>query len=198
MIVAWDTETTGFPDYKAPSEAAHQPHIVQLGAVLMDDAGAELETLDVIVKPDGWTIGAEAMAVHGITNERAHDVGIPERDVVDLYINFLAKAPLEVAHNRAFDVRIVRIAMLRAGFNREAIDALHDRPYVCTQVAARTVLKADASPAMLARNNTAWKTPKLVECYEAFFNEPLIGAHGALTDARATARVYFFLRDRAK
>ena len=36
LALFYDTETTGLPDFKAPSEAQHQPHIVQLAALLVD------------------------------------------------------------------------------------------------------------------------------------------------------------------
>jgi DNA polymerase III epsilon subunit-like protein len=40
------------------------------------------------------------------------------------------------------------------------------------------------------------KTPKLVEAYRFFFGEDYDGAHSALADARACARVFFELRRR--
>lgn len=36
MLVFFDVETTGIPDFKAPSDAPHQPHMVQLGALLVE------------------------------------------------------------------------------------------------------------------------------------------------------------------
>jgi DNA polymerase-3 subunit epsilon len=38
------------------------------------------------------------------------------------------------------------------------------------------------------------KPPKLEECIQHFFSEELPGAHDALIDARACARVYFHLK----
>jgi DNA polymerase-3 subunit epsilon len=34
--LAFDTETTGIPDWKMPSESEYQPHLVQLAAILVD------------------------------------------------------------------------------------------------------------------------------------------------------------------
>lgn len=43
MIFAFDTETTGLPDFRARSADPSQPHIVQLALLLYDDEGNELE-----------------------------------------------------------------------------------------------------------------------------------------------------------
>lgn len=80
----FDTETSGLPRWKEPSESPDQPHIVQLAAELVDLETREvLESMDVIVKPDGWTISAEMTAIHSITQEHALEVGIPEKDAID-------------------------------------------------------------------------------------------------------------------
>ena len=113
LALFYDTETTGLPDFKAPSEADHQPHIVQLAALLVDlDTRQTIQSMDVIVRPDGWTIPDEVAAVHGITTEYAADVGIPERLAVEMFMD-LWNNRNRVAHNEQFDARILRIALMR-------------------------------------------------------------------------------------
>lgn len=111
--IFYDTETTGLPDFKAPSEAEHQPHIVQLAALLVDlDTRETLHTIDVIIRPDGWSIPEESSAVHGITQEHALEVGISEASAITEFMDLWA-GRLRIAHNEQFDARIVRIALMR-------------------------------------------------------------------------------------
>jgi DNA polymerase-3 subunit epsilon len=57
IAIFYDTETTGLPLFKEPSEHPDQPHIVQLAGCLVDlDTRKTIASMDVIVKPDGWTI----------------------------------------------------------------------------------------------------------------------------------------------
>lgn len=75
----YDTETTGLPDFKAPSEAPQQPHIIQLAAILVNpETRKTISSMDVIIRPNGWTIPDDIAKIHGITTEHAMDVGIPE------------------------------------------------------------------------------------------------------------------------
>ncbi|MEJ6520298.1 3'-5' exonuclease [Shewanella bicestrii] len=82
LILPFDTETTGLPDWKSPSEADYQPHLVQLAALLVNDKFEIVKELDVIIKPNGWVIPDEVAAIHGITTERAMDEGIPEQEAL--------------------------------------------------------------------------------------------------------------------
>ena len=51
LALAYDTETTGLPLFKEPSEDPRQPHIVQLGALLVDlDTRKTIASMDVIVR----------------------------------------------------------------------------------------------------------------------------------------------------
>src|SRR5271168_3679443 len=99
-LLAYDTETTGIPDYHSPSDGETQPHLVQLGSVLIDsDTKEELHATNFLIRPDGWEITPEMTAIHGITHERAMDEGIPEADATRVYQQLLNQADLRIGHN---------------------------------------------------------------------------------------------------
>ena len=66
-----DTETSGLVETKLPASHPAQPHLVQLGLVLMDEA-RELATVELVVLPEGYVIPDRAAQVHGITTETAY------------------------------------------------------------------------------------------------------------------------------
>ena len=79
----YDTETTGLPDWHQPSDGPQQPHIVQLAACLVDlDTRETIDSMDMIIRPDGWVIPDDVAEVHGITTERATAEGCNEHDVL--------------------------------------------------------------------------------------------------------------------
>jgi DNA polymerase-3 subunit epsilon len=87
MILAYDTETTGLPDFKNPSDAPQQPHIVQFGAMLINPITEQpMASVNLIVRPEGWTIPDEVAAIHGITQDVAMAVGVSETLVTQIYI----------------------------------------------------------------------------------------------------------------
>jgi DNA polymerase III subunit epsilon len=111
-----DTET----DDKDPEQA----HVVEISTVLIR-AGERAQPQTTLVN-SGHEIPAEAINVHGITNERMVAEGKPAREVIDVYIGELALAvhhglPL-VAQNAAYDLTVL---------DREArrldLPTLHDR-----------------------------------------------------------------------
>lgn len=193
-ILAFDTETTGLPDFKARSNDPIQPHIVQLALIICDDEGTEQSAHSVIVRPDGWIIPPEMTAIHGISHERAMDEGVSEGLAVEMFIVAQSRVRMRVAHNESFDRRIIRIAMTRAGIERDFIEAIEGRPFFCTCNAAKPVLNLPPTDRMMAAGFNGAKPPKLEECVKHFFDEDLPGAHDALIDARACARIFFRLQ----
>ena len=193
MRLFWDTETTGMPDWRAPSNAEHQPHLVQLAMIQADAPGPGREC-QMIIRPDGWVISPEVAKIHGITHERAMDEGIAEADAVDFYVNAVAAVAMRVAHNAAFDDRIMRIAMLRHGHTRDAIEVMEARPCYCTCKVATKVLNLPPTEKMVKAGFNRAKQANLTECIHHFFGEKLDGAHDAMIDARACARVYWHLQ----
>lgn len=174
--IFFDTETTGLPDWKAPSESEAQPHIVQLAAhVLNLDSKKIIHSMDVIIKPDGWVIPEEVSTIHGITTEYALQVGIPEKQAVEMFLA-LWGGRLRVAFNTTFDNRIIRVATKRF-CSEEVINAWHEGEYECAMIASRKVIGG--------------KNPALEDAYKNFTGKELIDAHTAIADVNACIEVYF-------
>lgn len=184
-LLAFDTETTGIPDWKSPSEAEHQPHLLQLGAILADpETREEVSALNVIVRPDGWDIPCEIVELTGITLEQAMDEGIPEAEALEQFLDFYRQADLRVAHNTTFDNRILRIALKRYRPELISDEEWKDRDrYYCTLMNARKIMGGKDGHT-------------LVECYPHFCGKPLENAHNAIDDARAALHIYWAQLDR--
>jgi DNA polymerase III subunit epsilon len=194
LALAYDTETTGLPLWKDPSEDPRQPHIVQLAAALVDlDTRATIASMDVIVKPDGWTIPDDVAAIHGITTERALQVGIDESLAVDMLLG-LWEGRTRIAHNESFDARIVRIALKRFGYDA-ASDLWKDGKAECTQSLSTPILKLPPTEKMKQARRFHHKSANLGEAYEFFTGKKLENAHTAMADVQACIAVYFAIQD---
>lgn len=181
----YDFETSGLPLWGQPSEHPEQPHIVQLAALLVDlDTCRTLASVDLVVKPDGWRISEDTTAIHGITNEYAEAVGVPEEMAINALVSLWQGRP-RVAHNENFDARIARIALKRF-CQDELADQWKDSVAICTGAMSREVCK-------LPKN----KMPKLTEAYMHFLGVELQCAHSAMADAYACRDIFFAMRSRA-
>jgi len=180
-IMFFDTETTGIPDWRLPSDDPVQPHLVRLAAVVADAESRTItQQLDCVVRPDGWQIPQETIDIHGITMEKAQADGMPESLALQ---NFLAlwNDKHRVAHNTTFDNRIIRIATKRYS-DQDTINAWHKGAYTCTGIMARKAMGLN-------------KMPKLTEAYAHFMRRELDNAHDAMADAVACMNIYFAMQD---
>lgn len=183
LIICFDTETTGLPDWKSPSEADHQPHLVQLAAHLVDsESWKVIQSMDLIIRPDGWEIPEDVSAIHGITTEYAKDVGVPEQLALEMFLE-LWNGRIQVAHNTTFDRRIIRIATKRY-CGEDVIDRWHQCEYECTGLLSKPIMQ------MLPKGRYGFKMPKLEEAYKFFTGKELQDAHTAIADVNACLEVY--------
>lgn len=182
----FDTETTGIPrNYKAPVTDLHNwPRLVQLAWLITDADGNELGATEHIVKPDGFVIPADAARIHGISTEQALHSGIELRTALDDIVTGIAQATVLVAHNMAFDEKILGAELLRTG----QANVLESRERRCTMQAATDYCRLPG--------RYGYKWPTLQELHRKLFDEDFAGAHQALVDVRACARCYFELRRR--
>ena len=188
-VLFLDTETTGLPLWKEPSHHPGQPHIVQLAALMVNvDTRKTVATIDLTIRPEGWTIPDETAAIHGVTTEHALDVGVPESMALRLFIEMWTRCAFRVAHNAPFDARILRIALTR--HLPDLADSYKAGAEQCTQALSTPVLNLPPSEKMRAVGRTHAKSANLREAYEFFMGKPLEGAHTALADAQACRDVW--------
>jgi len=185
LVTFLDAETTGLPEWKKPSGSDAQPHIVQLAAVVCDlNSKKILQSMDVIIKPDGYTIPTETSDIHGITNELANDVGVPEVQALYMFLALCGDS-LRVSHNRTFDKRIIRIATKRF-CNDEIINKWHEKDnFDCTMLMSKPIME------MEPKGRFGFKNPKLIEAYKFFTGKDLVDAHSAMADTMACMDVYW-------
>lgn len=196
MILFFDTETTGLPDLRQPMNHPCQPHLVQLACLLTEDDGTERASVNLIVNP-GIPIPPGAAAVHGITDDIADRAGIPPQIATSIWHRLAERADLIVAHNIKFDIALIEAAWARhVASGLPEMDRRHgSRGRFCTMDAATPLVNLPPTERMVAAGFNKPKPPKLEECIRYFFKEELVGAHDALVDVRACARLFFRLRE---
>lgn len=189
----FDSETTGIPDFKARSEDPSQPHIVELAALRYTDKGELVDRVAMIVRPDGWTI--ENSDVHGITQEQAMTSPWQEPVVLAAFMDLYEGCALRIAHNRSFDDRIIRIALMRYADEAQA-DVFKALAGECTALLSKPVCQLPPTEKMLKTSfKNTFKTPTLAEAFTFLTGgKELTEQHRALPDAQACARVYFLLK----
>lgn len=174
----FDTETTGKANFRAPANDESQPHIVQLGAMMVDDSGRTLGELNLIIQPDGFTIPKEASDIHGITQEIAESCGVPLVSALSAFNWLCRRADVIVAHNIEFDTLVTSAAFSR--INRPA--PFGEAAWHCTMNAMTDVCQIPGP--------YGFKWPRLEEAYRHLFGEWNAKAHDAMEDVRACARIY--------
>lgn len=200
-ILILDTETSGLPlDFKSPpSHDNNWPHLVQLAWQCYTPAGDLLEEYCQIVKPNGWTIAAEAEKTHGISLEVATEKGLPIESVIKSLMLRLNDCKVIVCHNTGFDKPVVLSEFLRL---KNKFPSMHDSewwiervPFYCTMLATTSLL-AIPHPNEYFRKKGQFKWPSLDELHAFLFGCAIEGRdnfHDALVDVKGTARCYFEL-----
>ena len=179
MDLIYDTETTGFPNFKASSSDPDQPHLIQLACVLADRDYIEYTWSTIIKCPVEVPEGAAA--VHGITKEISQEQGMELSHAVDIFYGLLDKADRVICHNTNFDTKIMKIA-----FHRGGIDpiALMRKPRFCTMF---TLTNHMQLPSPYGRG---YKWPKLEEAYKHYVDPAgFPNAHQADADALACFKI---------
>jgi len=172
-LLIFDTETTGLPKSREPAikGAGNWPHLVSIAWKVLDSDFKELSSHYYIVKPK-WTIPADSVAIHGITQEKAEAEGIPLSTVISKFLE--TEHDKMVAHNMNFDYNVLVNAIL---WDLTMVVLPDFKPQFCTMDAMRGIMRLPMA------NGRGYKTPKLSELYEYTMKKKPEGTlHNSMTD----------------
>lgn len=189
-VVILDTESTGFSK-SGHHDQPNQARMCQLAMILADGDGNVRGQFSSLVKPDGWVISDGAFNCHGISMDDCEKHGLPISIVMNMYLWFMHRADIVVAHNTPFDKRIMEIEELFQNTGG-AIEA-NRKPWYCTQDKSKGICKIPPTPKMIKSGRTGYKTPSLAEAYMHFTGKEIENAHDAMQDAMACMAIYFAL-----
>ncbi len=183
MFLIFDTETTGLPkNWKAPlTDTDNWPRMVQLAWQMHDAKGNFIEAKNHVVYPDGYTIPDDVVRVHGITTEKAQELGVPLKDVLADFMSDVAKSRFIVGHNVNFDINIVGCELIRMSMP----ELLSGHPLVDTMEGSKRFCDL--------RKNGLLKNPTLTELHIKLFGVRFEEAHNAAADVEATSRCFLEL-----
>jgi DNA polymerase-3 subunit epsilon len=172
LLIGFDLETTG-----TDPRAAR----IVTGAVIEVRAGEPMGRREWLADP-GVEIPADAVAVHGISNERAAAEGRPADEVAgaiaDVLVSYWKTGVPVVAYNAAFD-----LTLLSAELRRHGLPSLSDR-----QGGALPAPVVD--PYTIDRRVDRYRRGKRnLEAVCAEYGIVLDAAHNAAADALAAARL---------
>lgn len=194
MILLFDSETCGIPQWHLPADHPSQPRVVDLAGLLCDDAGLEVARFESIVKPDGWTVPKGAADIHGITTEIATAEGKPIAEVMEGFDALVARCTLLAAFNIRFDDKLLRGERRRLG----RPDGFGTVPVFCVMKGVTPLCKMPTTPKMVRAGFDKFKPPKLSEAVKILLKREHVGAHRAMADVLATRDLFFALRDNAE
>lgn len=163
--IIFDTETTGLD--------SREDRVIEIGGVELVNRFPTGKTFHVFINPQGRAVHAEALAVHGISNEQLADKKtFPE--IAEEFMEFIDGAKL-VAHNANFDMGFINAEFARLG-----------QPAIGSE-------RVIDSLALARRKHPMGPNSLDALCRRYGINNSHRTFHGALLDSQLLAEVYIEL-----
>ena len=198
-VIVFYTETTGLPtDYKSSFTDSYKwPHIIQLAYIVFDTETKEiLDYSDKIIRLDeSVEISPESIAVHKITRERSQNEGIPMKEALKCFIEWLNEVDTIIAHNISFDKNMVIVESHRNQIKNGLCFYRNGKPIkeFCTMKNTINICKI---PAVNKKTGETYnKFPTLTELHRHLFGIAPKGTHNAIADVMICLRSYIKLTD---
>ena len=196
MTLVFDTETSTFPSPKLAASHPNQARIVQIAWVLLDEQFQERACFNSLIRiPSSVKIHEGAKNAHGISEEDCRKYGLCAEDVLMPFFSYYTTCTI-VAHNVRFDNQLIAIEHeLLFGKPITRFDVEGKQIEFCTMEAMTPICKLPFAATSKQFFGKQYKWPTLQEAHQHAFGERFEGAHDALADVRATARIYKWLKE---
>lgn len=183
MMLFFDTETTGLPQncYAPVTQTNNWPRMVQLAWLEYDNQQNLISEANHIIKPDGYTIPSEVVAIHGITTEIALQKGSELSSVLSELSAIIDRSSVLIAHNMDFDEKVIGAEYIRIGLK----SGMFDTQRLCTMKTTTDLCRIPG--------NYGYKWPKLSELHQFLFGSDFKDSHDASIDVKICAKCFFEL-----
>ncbi len=105
--IFFDCETTGLISFKLPLSDESQPRILSLAAILTDNDGNILESMDTLIHHPGLEIPEFITKINGITQADCEARGCTIDAALHKYNDMKSRSTTRVAHNLSFDKQMI-------------------------------------------------------------------------------------------
>lgn len=175
MQVAFDIETTGLDPMN--------DRVASFAVVPIGDA--DIAGLEIMIRPDGWTMPAAASAVNGLDDFTLLMEGEPIGMAMGKLFELLEQVTVVWAHNAKFDVAFLRAEAERCGYG-DPFEGIQIR---CTGLETRNMMGlADAF-----RSDGSPRIAKLCDVMDRIFGPQDVKYHTASADAECVAEIAEYL-----
>ena len=207
-VLFYDLETTGLvkttrglkPEEEYPNyeelDKYNNARIVSIGWIYMKkfnyDNEINIENInESIIKPNGFEIPKEAIAIHGITNEEANMKGKNIKDMLKEIGKIIKNCDYIIGYNVYYDINILLSELYRKKRNitiEKILKLKAEEKIICMgQISSK-----EAKPDKFYKYNI-YAIPKQTEVYKKCFNNELINAHNAKADVLGMIKIMYWI-----
>lgn len=188
-IIFADTETTGLLDFTKGADAIGQPRICGLAWLVYDTIapGGDPALSYYLIKPDGWTVPAAAVEIHGLTTDRLMAEGKPIAEVLEHFCLSHDDCETIGGFGVEYDLKMLRGELRRADMK----DRYGELAKIDVMRMAQKVCKLPPT----AKMRGGFKPPTLAEAHRILLGREMTEAHNAAADVLATVAIYRHLME---
>lgn len=193
ITLVFDVETSNLAFSENVPVERHSA-VIQLAFQLYEGEKRRREFV-TLIKPEFFnSMSPKAYEAHKITVEECKQFGMNLKEALIFFYRSLQIVDTIVSHNIQFDVPAIISSFRRVGADDNTINLIKSKNLFCTMQNSTNIVKSPWSDGR-PHYGREWKWPKLEECTQYFFGELVEGAHDALVDVRACAKIYFKLKE---
>lgn len=186
MNIFLDTETDG--NYYSKSLSLTHPNqvnIIQLAFQIRNNNKEIVSEYHSLIYPLYFkTIKERAYKIHKISYQNCYENGISPNAAIGIFYYHLLNCSTIIGHNVFYDIMALKILATKCGYDK-IVQEIEKKQVFCTQKNSKYIVK------LPYKSRGGVKPPTLSEAYQYFFGKELIGAHGAMSDTKGCADVYY-------